>query len=64
VEIGIFDVRGYRVRTLRHEALAAGPQEVEWRGRDDDDRALASGVYLVRITSAAGELTGKMTLLK
>ena len=41
-----------------------GTFEVEWDGRDDAGRALASGVYLARIAVDTRSETRKMTLLK
>ena len=64
VEIGIFDVRGRRVRTLHHLVEAAGPQTVVWDGRDGRGRDLGSGVYLVRVNTAVGAIGGKMLLLR
>lgn len=54
VVLAIHDVTGRRVRTIEAAELAAGPHEIVWDGRDDDGRALASGVYLARM-QAGGE---------
>ena len=43
----IFDVHGRLVRTLVDSYLAAGQREVEWDGRDDHGRSLASGTYFM-----------------
>ncbi len=60
----VYDVRGARVRTLVDEPQGAGAHAVDWDGRDDRGRAVASGVYFYRLETPAGHLTRKMTILK
>jgi len=54
IEVGIYDVGGRLVRELVNEHQAGGPHEVRWDGQDAAGRAVASGVYLVRL-AAGGE---------
>jgi len=42
----------------------AGRHEVSWDSRDSNGRAVASGVYLARLTASQGVVTRKMTLLR
>ena len=60
----VYDARGGLVRTLIDGQRPAGPQSVVWDGRDGAGRAMASGVYLYRLS--AGDLVQqrKMTLVK
>ena len=64
VRVDILDARGARVACLLDRALPAGPARVVWRGRDDGDCAVASGVYLARVRTAGGEAAGKVVLLR
>ena len=48
-DVAIFDATGRRVRALHQGALPAGRQEWSWDGRDAYGRAVASGVYFVRL---------------
>ncbi len=57
--VEVFDVAGRRVATLCDEVLAAGPHALAWRPQD-----LASGLYLARLTTAAGTSTARVTLLE
>jgi len=52
VEIGVFDARGARVRTLADGlAFAAGRHAIVWDGRTDDGHTAASGIYFARATA-------------
>lgn len=60
----VIDLKGRVVRTLVDGRLPPGRHEVEWRGRDDDDREVASGVYLYRLEADGASAMGRMTLVK
>jgi len=60
----VYNVRGQRVATLVDETLEAGEHQAVWRGRDNNDRPCASGVYLVRLRAGDFVQTRKLLLLK
>jgi hypothetical protein len=64
VAVDIVDVSGRVVRHLLDDFENEGRREVTWDGRDDDGRALPSGVYFYRMVTPQQELTRKMLLLK
>ena len=64
VSLAVYDGRGRRVRTLVEGRQADGRKRVEWDGRDDSGREVASGVYFYRLETPAGTLSRKMTLLR
>jgi len=67
VELAVFDVSGRRIATLAAGHRAAGRHEAVWQGRDDDGRAVPSGVYLARLRvdgPQRGLYAVRMTLLK
>jgi hypothetical protein len=47
VRVDVFDLMGRHVRTLASGARAAGRAELTWDLRDDEGRAVATGIYLV-----------------
>lgn len=62
--IDVLDLQGRLVRTLLSDAVAAGERTVEWDGRDDAGRPVASGAYLARLRSGGQVATHKMVLAK
>ncbi len=62
--IVVYDARGARVRDLERKFFLAGEHAVEWDGRDDDGRAVASGVYFCRLRSGGGEAIRKLVLIR
>jgi len=64
VAIQIFDSSGSLVRTFDLPDQPAGTGSVIWYGRDQQGRALASGLYLVRLRSEDFQATARVTLLK
>ena len=55
---------GARVRRIDQGTRDAGEYSVEWNGRDDAGRAVASGVYFYRLEGVGGVAPRKMVLLK
>jgi len=49
VVLSLYDLAGQRVATVLDGMIRAGTHGVDWDGRDDDGRPLASGVYLFRL---------------
>jgi len=64
VSLHVFDVRGARVRTLLDNQHVTGSGFVQWDGRDDANRPVASGTYFYRLEANGATLTRRMTLLK
>ncbi|MDH5628485.1 MAG: T9SS type A sorting domain-containing protein, partial [Candidatus Krumholzibacteria bacterium] len=64
VRIDIFDVTGARVTTLVDGDRPAGVHRVTWSGRDGRGEPVASGIYLIRMTTEADSFVRKAVLLK
>jgi len=64
INIGIYNIRGQRVRTLINEEMVAGFHSVEWNGKDDSGRVAGSGIYFYRMTTKEYTTTRKMLLMK
>ncbi len=62
-ELRIHDVRGRLVRSLTAHA-AGGRAETAWDGADDAGRMVAGGQYFVRVRTAAGTATTRISLVK
>ena len=64
VNLAIANATGKVIATLLNRAVAPGPQEVEWDGRDGSGRPTASGVYFYRLKIGDEVFTRKMMLVK
>jgi hypothetical protein len=64
IRLEVFDVQGRLVRTLVHGRREVGRQSVQWFGRDDHGRALASGVYVARLQAGGTTQTQRMVLVR
>ena len=60
----VHDVRGARIATLVDADLPAGDGTARWDGLDGRGVAVPSGVYVVRLETAAGARTMKVTLAR
>jgi hypothetical protein len=65
VSLIVFNLLGEEVRSLHSGPLPAGRHWFTWDGRNDAGRAVASGVYLCRLTVETGQaFARKMILMK
>ncbi len=65
VRLYVYDVLGQRIRTLvSGSSQVPGYYRINWDGRDDARRAVASGLYFYRIEAGSFSQVRKMTLLK
>jgi hypothetical protein len=64
VRLGVYDLKGRRVKLLVDETRTAGRYVASWDGRDGGGRDAPSGIYLVRLATPDGSLTRKITLAR
>lgn len=64
VELNIYNIRGQLIKHLVDDNKKEGTHTVLWDGKDDKDRAIASGIYIYRISSGSKQMFGRMMLLK
>ncbi|MCB5230428.1 MAG: C25 family cysteine peptidase [Candidatus Cloacimonas sp.] len=64
VELEVYNIKGQRVKTLINEKLERGKHSVVWNGTDHYNRAVGSGIYLLRLKTNEKTLSRKMMLLK
>jgi flagellar hook assembly protein FlgD len=64
VELTIYNLLGQQIRKLVNTKQVAGSYQIEWNGRDDNGREVASGIYVYRIESAGFIQSKKMLLIR
>ena len=60
----VFALTGQRVAVLHDGPKGVGFHRLQWDGRDDRGRSLASGVYVYRLVTSEAVQTRKLTLLR
>jgi len=64
VRLAVFDIAGREVCVLADGIYSGGRSKVVWNGRDGGGRALASGVYFVRMDAGGERDSTKAVLLR
>ncbi|RMG66714.1 MAG: T9SS C-terminal target domain-containing protein, partial [Calditrichaeota bacterium] len=64
VQLVIFNALGQRVRLLVHARQQAGRYRVQWDGRDEQGRSVASGIYIYQLHTPDFSRVRRMVLLK
>ncbi|MBI5265774.1 MAG: T9SS type A sorting domain-containing protein [candidate division Zixibacteria bacterium] len=64
VQLVIYNTLGRRVRRLVDQVQPHGVHRVGWDARDDEGRAVASGVYFYRLSVGEEARVGKMVLVR
>jgi hypothetical protein len=64
VELAVYNLAGQRVVDLVEGVRAAGTYTVRWDGRDEQERELASGIYLYRLQVGEQVQTRKLVLVR
>jgi hypothetical protein len=64
LDVGVFDVRGARVRSLHQGYVPAGVHSIEWDGRDASGRTASAGVYFLRASSESQTLTQRLLRMR
>jgi len=64
VQILIYDLRGYRVRTITDQPYTPGQYVLNWDGKNQAGRQVASGVYILRMKAGDYIDHKKMMLIR
>ena len=64
VTIEIYNLKGQKVKTLVNETKAPGNHSVVWKGLDDNNRPVSSGVYFFKMNAGKYSSTKKMIMMK
>ena len=64
VSIDLFNILGQKTKTLINENKTPGKYKVIWKGLDQNNKKVASGIYFYRMKSGNYTSTHKMILMK
>jgi hypothetical protein len=64
-EVSVYDVNGRHIRTIIQGMFPVGARQATWDGRDESGQLVASGIYLIRVTSEGmTPLTRKLVIVR
>lgn len=63
-ELIVYNIRGQKVKALINDNLSAGKHEIEWNGKDDFGKSVASGIYFYKMKAGKYKFTKKMILME
>jgi hypothetical protein len=64
VKLSVYDLQGRKVADIVDRTESAGWRDVEWNGRDNRGRPVASGSYFARLESTGTIRTTKIILAR
>ncbi|MEP0829083.1 MAG: T9SS type A sorting domain-containing protein [bacterium] len=64
VRLEVYNTLGQHINTLVNSEVPSGQHKVQWDGKDDSGKSVASGVYLYCIKYMEGTETRKMLMVK
>lgn len=63
-ELAVYNIKGQLVKTLMNGPAEAGKHTYVWNGTNNQDQAVASGVYYYKLKTENQTITKKMILMK
>ena len=60
----IYNTAGYLVKQLYNGSFTAGDIVFDWKGKDQYNKAVSSGVYYYHLNGDRSSMSGKMLLIK
>jgi len=64
INLSVYNLKGQLVKILADEILPAGENNLIWNGKNELDRKVSSGIYLLRLKSDNETATKKIMLMK
>ena len=64
VKLTVYNVKGQKVTTLVDKHFENGSHTVTWNGKNNNNKAVASGIYFYKISAGKSSAMKKMLLLK
>ncbi len=64
VKLQVYDLNGRLIKQLVDADQEAGAYHAVWNGRDEEGKAVSSGIYILRLSTGSSALNKRMTLLR
>jgi hypothetical protein len=64
IELAVYNIKGQKVKTLMDCTTVAGVYRCEWNGKDEQDKSVSSGQYIIKLQQNGKDTAKKMLFLK
>jgi hypothetical protein len=64
LELSIYNLKGQKVREITKGSMFKGSHRFIWNGKDANQKSVASGIYIYKISSPAFVKTAKIVLIR
>jgi hypothetical protein len=64
VTLNIFNIKGQKIKTFQKELSGPGIYQINWNGRDENNKKVSSGIYFYHFQTNEYEKMAKMLLLQ
>ena len=64
VLVEIYNIKGQKVKTLFNNISTAGQHSILWKGENDQNQKVGSGIYFLRLKTEKSDLKKKIMLIK
>ncbi len=64
VDLSVYNLLGQKVKTIKSSLMGDGRHSIDWKGDDDNNNPMPSGIYFYKLKKGSYTKTKKMLLLK
>ena len=63
-KVEIYNVKGQKIKTLLNKKMEIGQHSIIWKGNDNNNKCVSSGMYFYKISVNGNQKVNKMIMLK
>jgi len=64
VKLVVYSLAGKKMKTLVNSSMPAGYYTIEWKGKNENNSQVSSGIYIYRLVTPEKAITKRLTVMK